>query len=161
MPTPGPLPEYDHEMTVTRQVLERVPDDRPEWRPHPKSFPIGHLAQLVAIMPGWLVAIIRQPDLDLAASGGYTFEPTAALLALFDATVREGREALAAVTPADLDVPWSLRHGDRVLSTDARGVVVRTHLSHMVHHRAQLAMYLRLLDVPVPGMYGPSADARW
>ncbi|HEU4566151.1 MAG TPA: hypothetical protein VFS05_15930 [Gemmatimonadaceae bacterium] len=159
--SPGPLPEFDEEMRVTRRLLERVPSDRAEWRPHPKSFPMGHLAQLVARMPGWLPPMLRAPHIDLGAYPGYSFEPTEALLAEFDAGVREARAALAATRPEALEESWSLKHGEHVLFTDRRAVVVRQHMSHMVHHRAQLGLYLRLNDIPVPCMYGPTADERW
>ncbi len=160
-PHATPLPEFAEEMATTRRVLERVPDGRGEWRPHPKSFPLGHLAQLVAQMPGWLPAMLREPHIDLAASGGYSFETPAALVAEFDANVRAAGEALAAATPAALEEPWSLRHGAHVLFTRPRGAVVREHMHHIVHHRAQLGVYLRLLNVPVPCMYGPTADESW
>ncbi|MGH7647681.1 MAG: DinB family protein [Gemmatimonadaceae bacterium] len=155
------LAEFDGEMPSTRKVLERVPGERGAWKPHPKSFPLGHLAQLVAGMPGWLVAMLRGDKLDLASFPGYQLLPTEALLAEFDRGARAGREALAATTDGDLDVPWSLVHGDHVLFTLPRRVVVRQHLNHLVHHRAQLTVYLRLNDVPLPAIYGPSADESW
>ncbi|MFL5576376.1 MAG: DinB family protein [Gemmatimonadaceae bacterium] len=160
-PRANPLPEFDQEMSVTRRLLERVPTDRGEWRPHAKSFPLGHLAQLVARMPGWLPAMLREPHIDLASSRGYSFEPTEALLAEFDANVSAARVALDSATAADLEGSWSLRHGENVLLTQSRGTAVRTHLHHMIHHRAQLGVYLRLNDIPVPSMYGPTADERW
>lgn len=152
------LPEFDQEMATTRKVLERVPSESGPWKPHPKSFPLGHLAQLVAVMPGWLPPMLRDTKLDLATSPGYTFESTPTLLAQFDRNVRESREALAAAKDADFDVPWSLVHGEHVLFTMPRRVVVRTHINHLIHHRGQLTVYLRLRDVPVPSIYGPSAD---
>lgn len=157
--TPDPLPEFDREMAITRRLLARVPDADPDWRPHPKSFSIAHLAQLVADMPRWLDDMLRRPGLDLAAQPGYRNEPTAALLAAFDANVARARGALE--HPTDPDAPWRLTYGAQVLSEEPRGVVVRTHLSHMIHHRAQLGVYLRLLDVPVPCVYGPTADESW
>ncbi len=153
--------EFDQEMATTRRLLERVPSDKAEWKPHAKSFPLGHLAQLVARMPGWITLTIRQPDLDLAAGGGYSFQPTDELLSQFDKHVGEARAALGASTDESFAQPWSLRMGDRVLSTLPRGVVVRTHINHLVHHRGQLTVYLRLLDVPIPSIYGPTADERW
>ena len=154
------VPEFEQETTTTRRVLERVPGDKGDWKPHPKSFSLAHLAQLVAWMPGWLPNMLRASDLNLAASSPYSRESTATLLELFDRGVREGRDALAEATDASFSEPWSLKHGDRVLMTMSRSVVVRQHFSHMVHHRAQLGVYLRLLDVPVPSMYGPTADER-
>jgi uncharacterized damage-inducible protein DinB len=155
------LPEFDEEMKTTRRLLERVPSDRPTWKPHPKSFSIAHLAQLVAGMPGWITMTIRETSLDLAKGAGYSDQATDVLVALFDNNVREARETLAAVSDADLAVDWSLKMGDKVLMTQKRGVVVRQTINHLVHHRGQLSVYLRLLDVPLPSIYGPTADEPW
>jgi uncharacterized damage-inducible protein DinB len=155
------LPEFDQEMKTTRRVLERVPDDKADWKPHPKSFSLAHLAQLVAIMPGWFKPTLAQDAIDLAAQPGYSVESTATLLGTFDALVAEAKAAIAATKDADLTTAWSLRHGAKVLMTMPRGAAVRQHVSHHVHHRAQLAMYLRLLDVSVPSIYGPTADEPW
>lgn len=155
------VPEFDLEMTTTRRVLERVPGDKGQWKPHPKSFALAHLAQLVATMPGWLTRTIRDTEIDLAKSAGYSVEKTETLLGQFDQHVREARAALAAVTDAELGVMWSLKQGERVLFSSPRGPVVRQHINHLVHHRGQLTVYLRLLDVPVPSIYGPTADERW
>ena len=155
------LPEFDQEMASTRRLLERVPTDKGQWKPHPKSFPLGHLAQLVSMMPGWLTKTIRGVDIDLATTKGYSFEKTETLLAQFDQNVREAREALASASDDDFTRTWSLKRGAQVLFSGTRGVVVRSHISHLIHHRAQLTVYLRLIDVPIPGMYGPTADERW
>lgn len=154
------LPEFDQEMKSTRRLLERVPSDKGQWKPHPKSFALGHLAQLVSWMPGWIAQTLRSPHLDLATGVGYSFEPTEKLLQGFDANVTAGREALVAAADADFAQPWSLKHGDRVLFTAPRGVVVRQHFGHLSHHRGQLTVYLRLLDVPIPAIYGPTADEK-
>jgi uncharacterized damage-inducible protein DinB len=154
------LPEFDQEMAATRRVLDRVPGDKAQWKPHPKSFALGHLAQLVSWMPGWIANTLSQTSLDLASAGGYSYETTDTLLAGFDRNVREARAALTASSDADFAVPWSLKHGERVLFTAPRGTVVRQHISHLSHHRGQLTVYLRLLDVPVPAIYGPTADER-
>ncbi len=156
-----PLKEFDQEMASTRRLLERVPTDKGQWKPHEKSFALGHLAQLVSWMPGWITLTLRQPDLDLAGGPSYTFEATEKLVEEFDRNVAEARAALAEVTGAALDEPWSLRAGPRVLMTQPRGEVVRQHMSHLAHHRGQLTVYLRLLDVPIPSIYGPTADERW
>jgi uncharacterized damage-inducible protein DinB len=156
-----PLSEFDQEMATTRRLLERVPTEKGTWKPHTKSFALGHLAQLVAMMPGWIGTTLRQTEINLAGGGGYSFEPTDALLRAFDESVRTAREALAAVTGAELDVAWSLKLGDQVLFTAPRGVVVRQHLNHLIHHRGQLTVYLRLVDVPLPSIYGPTADEKW
>ena len=97
---------------------------------------------------------------NLASAPGYSFETTETLLAMFDTNVQEAREALTAADDAQFQVPWSLKHGDHVLFTAPRGTVVRTHISHLIHHRGQLTVYLRLLDVPLPSIYGPTADER-
>ena len=154
------LPEFDQEMASTRRLLERVPTDKGQWKPHPKSFALGHLAQLVSWMPGWIANTLRHTELDLLGAPGYSFESTATLLAGFDQHVRDGREALAAAKDADFAVPWSLTRGDRVLMTAPRAAVVRMHISHLSHHRGQLTVYLRMLDVPIPPIYGPTADER-
>lgn len=158
---PSLLPEFDQEMKSTRRVLERVPSDKADWRPHPKSFPLGHLAQLLSWMPGWITNTVTETKLDLAGGAGYSMEKTESLLDVFDKNVREAREALAKATEADFEVPWSLTMGDRVLMTMPRGSVVRQHFSHLSHHRGQMTVYLRLLDIPVPSIYGPTADERW
>jgi uncharacterized damage-inducible protein DinB len=156
-----PLAEFDQEMTTTRRLLERVPDGKGDWKPHPKSFPLAHLAQLVSWMPGWIARTLREPSIDLAAGTGYSMENTATLLAEFDRNVKSAREALADVTDAALDEPWSLKMGDKVLFTTPRGPTARQHLNHLIHHRGQLTVYLRELDVPIPSIYGPTADERW
>jgi uncharacterized damage-inducible protein DinB len=155
------LPEFDQEMAVTRRLLERVPSEKGQWKPHVKSFALGHLAQLVSWMPGWITRTLRETRLDLAAAGGYSFETTETLLAGFDRNVREARDALMASKDADYAVTWSLTHGDRVLFSAPRGVVVRQHINHLIHHRGQLTVYLRLVDVPLPSIYGPTADEGW
>jgi len=155
------LPEFDQEMTTTRKLLERVPGDRGPWKPHPKSFALGHLAQLVARMPGWLTNILHQTELNLANATGYSFETTETLVGEFDKNVREAREALTSAKDATLTVPWSLKHGDQVLFSAPRAEVVRQTINHLIHHRGQLSVYLRLNDVPLPSIYGPTADEGW
>ena len=157
----GLLPEFDQEMATTRKLLERVPSDKGPWKPHPKSFPLGHLAQLVATMPGWVTKTLRDTEIDLATSPGYSFETTETLLGEFDRHVREAREALASARDTDFAVLWSLKHGARVLFTAPRGAVVRQTVNHLIHHRGQLSVYLRLNDVPLPSIYGPTADEPW
>jgi uncharacterized damage-inducible protein DinB len=147
------LPEFDQEMATTRRLLERVPTDKGPWKPHPKSFALGW-------MPSWIANTLREPALDLATAPKYSFEPTEVLLKAFDANVRAAQAAFRASRDADYGLPWSLKHGDRVIFTAPRGSVVRTHISHLVHHRGQLTVYLRLNDVPLPSIYGPTADER-
>jgi hypothetical protein len=139
-----PLAEFDQEMASTRRLLERVPSEKGEWKPHEKSFALGHLAQLVSWMPGWIEQSLREP-----------------LLNDFDKVVAGARAALAEVVGPALGETWSLRMGEQVLYSGARGEVVRGHLNHLIHHRGQLTVYLRLLDVPLPQIYGPTADEPW
>jgi uncharacterized damage-inducible protein DinB len=159
------LPEWDTEIATTRKVLARVPDDeaRGRWKPHPKSFPMGHLAQLVSRMPGWAASMMTTTELDIAPENApaqpYTFETTETLLAGFDQAAAEGRAAIAAASDDDFQVPWTMKAGGHAVATDTRYRMLRTGmLNHLVHHRAQLGVYLRLVDLPVPAMYGPTAD---
>lgn len=154
------MAEFDQEMKTTRRVLERVPSDKGPWKPHPKSFAVGHLAQLVSWMPGWITNVLTADTLDLTKAAGYSFETTETLLRGFDENVRAADAVLAAVQDPVFDRTWSLKRGDLVLWAAPVRVVARNHISHLVHHRAQLGVYLRLLDLPVPAMYGPSADER-
>jgi uncharacterized damage-inducible protein DinB len=154
------LPEFDQEMATTRRLLERVPADKGTWKPHVKSFSLGHLAQLVAWIPGWITTTLRERELNLRGAPGYSYESTETLVALLDKNVEGARQALAAIEDADLAAIWSLKHGDQVLFSAPRGPVVRTHINHLIHHRGQLTVYLRLNDVPLPSIYGPTADER-
>lgn len=156
-----PLDEFDNEMDATRRLLERVPTEDGEWKPHEKSFPLGHLAQLVSWMPAWIASSLRDDAYDFEAAGvEYSFEPTETLLAELDRGAAEARSALEAVTGPALNEEWSLKAGDFVMFTAPRGAAARNHLSHLIHHRGQLTVYLRLLDVPLPKIYGPTADER-
>ena len=155
------LPEFDMEMASTRKAIERVPSDKGAWKPHPKSFSLGHLTQLVATMPGWITNMATQPELDLAAAPGYSLQSTESLLARFDKLVAEARAAIAALKDADVATPWSLKHSERVLMTSPRGATIRQTINHLIHHRGQLTVFLRLVDVPVPSIYGPTADEPW
>jgi uncharacterized damage-inducible protein DinB len=160
------LPEYDSEIVITRKVLERVPDDRGDFQPHPKAWKMGHLAQLVAMLPDWVAKTLEQTELDIAPkdkpkTAGYTLETTATLLAMFDKHAKAGRAALAKATDADFQVPWTLKAGGNPVLTQPRYMILRQMvINHLVHHRAQLGIYLRLTDQKVPQMYGPTADER-
>lgn len=154
------LPEFDHEMAGTRKVLERVPEERFDWKPHPRSSSLGVLATHVARLPTWGAETLNKSEIDI---GGAPPAAAAAskqeLLAAFDDSVAHARTALAGRTDAELMAPWSLkRHGKTVFSMPKSAVLRAFVLSHLIHHRAQLTVYLRLLDVPVPSLYGPSAD---
>jgi uncharacterized damage-inducible protein DinB len=112
-------------------------------------------------MPGWITNLATTTELNLATPTGYSLESTESLVARFDKLVVEARAALASLTDADLAVQWSLKHGDRVLFTTSRGATIRSTINHLIHHRGQLTVYLRLVDVPVPSIYGPTADEPW
>lgn len=161
MTAPIAVKEFDQEMATTRRLLERVPGDKGSWKPHDKSFPVGHLAQLLSWMPEWIAITLREPALDLAGATGYSFQPTDVLLAEFDRNVAAARSALKESDRYDMDAEWRLTHGQQTLFSAPRGETVRMHLRHLIHHRGQLSVYLRLLDVPVPQIYGPSADEGW
>jgi uncharacterized damage-inducible protein DinB len=158
------LPEYDQEMANTRKTLERVPDDKFGWKPHEKSFAMGPLAVHLATMPGWVVETVSRDELDYAPPGGEPMQmPTAEnrqqLLKLFDESVSKGRAALAGASDEHLMKPWKLLAGGKEVLTMPRVAVIRTFvMNHNVHHRAQLGVYLRLNNIPVPSIYGPSAD---
>jgi uncharacterized damage-inducible protein DinB len=154
------IPEFDQEMVTTRRLLARVPSDKATWKPHVKSFALGHLAQLVSWMPGWVTNAVLHTELDLLTVPGYSFETTETLLQEFDRNVREAHEALASAKDAEWNVTWSLKRGDQVYFSSPRGTIVRTHINHLIHHRGQLTVYLRLVDVPLPPIYGPTADER-
>lgn len=158
------LPEFDQEFALTRTCLARVPEEHFGWKPHAKSWPLAELATHLAVIPGWAAYTFASEELDLAPPGGepLRFPPAtthAALMAAFDSNVAAAREAIATANDADYAVPWTLLHGGQKVFTLPRTAVIRTFvLSHNIHHRAQLGLCLRLLDIPVPAIYGPSAD---
>ena len=158
------LPEFDEEMAITRKFLDRVPDDKFGWKPHEKSMTLGALAAHLAETPGWTVPTVEQDSLDLAPPGGPSFQPTKTssrqeTVALFDKNIAVARNTIAKAKDEELLKPWSLLLGGQVIFTLPRiGVLRSMVMNHLVHHRAQLGVYLRLNNVPVPGTYGPSAD---
>src|SRR5207237_4850925 len=152
------LPEFDQEMASTRKVIDRVPTDKGKFKPHPKSFSLGHLTQLVAGMPGWITNAVTETSLDLGGYPGYSYESTEDLVKSFDKHVKEARKAIASAKDSDFKINWSLKRGEQVFFTAPRAVIVRQTINHLVHHRGQLTVYLRLVDVPVPSIYGPTAD---
>ena len=154
------LAELAEEMKTTRRVIERVPSEKGDWKPHQKSFSLAHLTQLVATMPGWITKIVQGKNIDLSEGPGYKNQRTESLLQQFDAHVTEARAAIASANDRDYALPWELTMGDKVLMSLPRGVVVRQTINHLVHHRGQMTVYLRLLDVPVPSIYGPTADEK-
>jgi uncharacterized damage-inducible protein DinB len=158
------LPEFDQEMASTRKVLERVPEDKLEWRAHSKSNTIGWNANHLVEMPSWVPMTINLASLDIAPPGGPKYQSPKLttrreLLETFDKNVAAARQALAAAKDQDIDQSWSLLRGGTPLFTMPKRAVIRTFvINHIIHHRAILCVYLRLNDVPVPGMYGPSGD---
>jgi uncharacterized damage-inducible protein DinB len=160
------IPEFDQETGNTRRMLERVPEDKLAWKPHPKSGTLGWLASHVAELPGWTVETFRQDSLDIAPLGTTPtplkpLDSKEALLNRFDEKVRVARTVLTAATDDDLQKPWTLLSGGKPMFTLPKGAVFRTFvMNHLIHHRAHLGMYLRLNDVAVPGLYGPSADEK-
>ncbi|MDT8435769.1 MAG: DinB family protein [Gemmatimonadota bacterium] len=158
------LPEFDHEMAGTRRALERVPDAALDWTPHPKSMSMRSLVTHLANLPGWIVETISRTELDMAPVDGepWRAEPVASVaeaVAAFDRHVAAAREALAGASDAALLVNWTLLAADETIFSMPRAAVIRGFvLNHLVHHRGQLTVYLRLNDAPVPALYGPSAD---
>lgn len=154
------LGEFDMEMTHTRKTLERVPEGRSEFRPHPKSMTLGRLAGHLAEMPMWAHTTLGQDSLDLAGGGaGAVMTTREETLAQFDQHVQKARAMLAGCSDADMMKTWTLKHGDQTILALPRVAVLRGFvISHMIHHRAQLGVYLRMNDVAVPSVYGPSAD---
>jgi uncharacterized damage-inducible protein DinB len=156
------LPEFDREVGVTRKLLERVPDGQFAWQPHPRSMTLGRLAAHLAELPHWVGLTIGQDGFDMSAPRPEGYQPPAtrdAVLALFDANAAAARAALAGRGDGELMGPWSLCQGKQTLFTMPKATVLRTFVfNHMVHHRGQLSVYLRMHDVPLPSMYGPSAD---
>ena len=158
------LPEFDMEMANTRKTLERVPDDKLGWKPHEKSMTMGRLAIHLAELPAWAIFTINDDELDIAPVGAPPYQPPKVnsrkeLLALFDKNVAATRPVIAGATDAHLLKPWSLLAAGKTIFTLPRFTVLRgTVMNHIVHHRAQLGVFLRLNNIPLPAIYGPSAD---
>ena len=158
------LPEFDQEMANTRKTLERVPDGKFDWKPHDKSGSMGWLAGHVAGIAGWMVETIGKDSFDMAPKGVQMQPPPPPktrkeLLEAFDKNVVNARKALAGANDAHLLKPWSFMNNGQVLFSMPRIACLRTWvMNHIIHHRAQLGVYLRLNNIPVPAIYGPSAD---
>jgi uncharacterized damage-inducible protein DinB len=163
-PSGALAPEFDQEMANTRRTLERVPEDKFGWKPHPKSGTMIWLAGHVANIPGWAKETMERDSLDIAPPGqpprqAEVPKSRKELLELFDRNFAAGRAALSRASDDRLMKPWSLLAGGKTIFTMPRAAVLRSFvMNHMIHHRAQLTVYLRLNDVSVPGLYGPSAD---
>jgi uncharacterized damage-inducible protein DinB len=157
------LPEFDHEMENTRKTLERVPNDKFDWKPHEKSSTMGGLATHLATLPTWALHSINLDELDIAPGGvPVRTEPLntqAEVLAAFDKNVAAARAAIAGAPDEQLFGPWTLLANGKTIMTLPKVAVLRSFvMNHLIHHRAQLGVYLRLNDIPVPSIYGPSAD---
>jgi uncharacterized damage-inducible protein DinB len=158
------LPEFDHEMATTRKTLARVPDEKFAWKPHEKSFAMGALATHIATLPTWVIHAINEDSIDIAPHGGPPQTADVAktqkeLLERFDSNVTKARAAIASVNDEQLMKPWKLLAGGKEIFTLPKIAVLRSFvMSHGIHHRGQLSVYLRLNDIPVPSIYGPSAD---
>lgn len=158
------LGELEREAASTRSALQRVPEGHNDWKPHPKSMPLGYLASLVATMPAWVCMMVNQDELDLKAPGAAKFKPLEwskrdELVAALDAGLAEAREALSKTNDDHLLTPWRFVVGGHVVSENPRHIMIRDAVfSHLAHHRGQLTVYLRLSEASVPALYGPSAD---
>ncbi|MCA1561996.1 MAG: DinB family protein [Acidobacteria bacterium] len=158
------LGELDREAKITRRALERVPEGRDDWKPHDKSMPLGRLASLVAMMPSWITMMIDKDELDLNPPGGSSssfarqLRTTKDLMQALDEGVSGARTALQRTSEEHLMKPWRLLVAGKVVAEQPRHIMLRDSINHLAHHRGQLTVYLRLNDVPVPAMYGPSAD---
>ena len=152
--------ELEQESLTTRKMLSRIPDDKYDWKPHEKSMTIRQLATHIAELPTWIPLTLNTTELDFATSP-YNPPPinsTKELMDLFEKSLTEGRGALANAREEQLQDPWTLRNGEQIYSTEPKSDVIRMTLNQIVHHRAQMGVYLRLLNIPIPGSYGPSAD---
>lgn len=158
------LAQLAAEAVRTRRTLERVPEGRDDWTPHPRSMPLGRLAMLVAQMPSWILLIVNRDELDLRPAGGGSnvdqrpLRTPAELAQAMDRNVADAKKALEATSDGHLMTPWKLLVAGRVVSEELRHVVLRDTFMHLAHHRGQLTVYLRLNDATVPAIYGPSAD---
>jgi uncharacterized damage-inducible protein DinB len=156
------LPELEAELATTRKLLELVPEPKTSFRPHPKSWTLGELSLHLAHLLTWLPSTLGSTELDLASAPSFRpprFESAAATLRMFDETARAARAALAAASDAELLVPWTLKKRGQALFTLPRLACVRSFvMNHLIHHRGQLSVYLRLCEIPLPPVYGPTAD---
>lgn len=160
------LPDFDHEMATTRALLELVPAERAAWKPHVKSMSLGDLAMHVARIPGWAQTVMTGTEFDtsppdIPREAPPAFQSVGHLLKGFDEVVASARAKLAAATDGELMVQWTLKNAGRTVFHTPRVAVLRSFiLNHIIHHRGQLSVYLRLCDVPLPAIYGPTADMR-
>jgi uncharacterized damage-inducible protein DinB len=156
------LPEFDNEMNNTRKMLARIPEDKFSWQPHAKSFTLHKLSVHVATLPSWLTTTLTTDHLDVTVPfDRMPIESRKAVQDLFEKSAAEARTSLLNASDEDMAKPWSLKNGETVIFTMPKIAVIRSFvMNHLIHHRAQLGVYLRLSDVAVPGMYGPSEDEK-
>ena len=154
------LKELDREAQITRKMLERVPDDKYDWKPHEKSMSVRQLATHIAELPSWVSMVLTTDELDFANSPYQQkkINNSKDLLAYFESSFADGRSQLEKASDNDLEPIWTLRNGEEIYSVESKADVIRMSYCQTVHHRAQLGVFLRLLNVPIPGSYGPSAD---
>ena len=154
------LEQLQHEGTTTRKMLSVIPEDKFDWQPHPKSMSIHTLATHIAEISGWVAIALSTDGLDVAdpKNDPPAIIDKAGLLQFFETKLAEGTNALTNATDEDLVPTWTMRYGDKVVSQRPKEDVIRMSISQIIHHRAQMGVYLRLLNVPIPGSYGPSAD---
>jgi uncharacterized damage-inducible protein DinB len=154
------LKELEQESITTRKMLQRIPDDKYDWQPHTKSMTIRRLATHVAELPSWISMTLNTSELDFAKSAykPQVINTTSELVSYFEKVLEDGKSSLMNAREEQLSDIWTLRNGDTILSSDPKSEVLRMVYCQIVHHRAQLGVYLRLLDIPIPGSYGPSAD---
>lgn len=154
------LKEMEQEARTTRKMLERIPDDKFQWQPHVKSMTVQRLANHIAELPGWVVMTLDTDELDFAKNPYRDAENTNTkdVLSFFEKTLEAGKARLAQANDEELQKNWTLRHGDNILNVRTKAEVIRMAYCQIVHHRAQMGVFLRLLDIPIPGSYGPTAD---
>lgn len=155
--------ELEREAATARKMLSRIPEDKFGWRPHPKSMNIGRLSMHIAELPGWITMTFDTDELDFAKSGYNPKEATNVkeLMDEFESAFASGKASLEKAQESELSLPWILRNGDTILQNYTKYETIRMSLGQLIHHRAQLGVFLRLLDVPIPGSYGPSADEQF
>lgn len=151
--------QLKEEAPASRKMLERIPDDKLDWKPHEKSMSMGQLAGLVADMFGWFTFMIGEDELDFAKAYPYPKDmPSAELVKFLDKRLQESLDVIAKKDDSVLDEDWKMRRGEQIFIETKKGNISRQSLCHLAHHRGQLSVYLRLNDIPVPSIYGPSAD---